>query len=81
MEEIYIIDGIRLRQAENKHKIMKNLKQDITESVNIKCLLDIDSLIIKLYGLTRTVEHKTETAVAMMIMKIIKLKEKNLKRS
>jgi len=60
---------------------VKNLNQDIIESVNIKCLLDIDNLIIKLYGMTRTVEHKTGTVVARMAMKIIKLKEKNLKRS
>ena len=60
---------------------MKNLNQDITESVNIKCLLDFDNLIIKPYGMTRTVEHKTGTVVARMIMKIIKLKENNFKRS
>ena len=31
--------------------------------------------------MTRTVEHKTGTVVARMIMKIIKLKENNFKRS
>ena len=35
----------------------------------------------KTYGKTRTVEHKTGTVVASMIMKIMKLKEKNLKQS
>jgi hypothetical protein len=81
MEEIYITDGIWLRQAQNKHKILKNLNQDITESGNIKCLLDIDNLIIKPYGLTRNVEHKTGTVIARMIMKIMKLKEMKLKQS
>lgn len=81
MGEIYITNGIWLRQSEDRHKILKNPKQEVTESGNIKCLLDIDNLIIKPYGMTRNVEHKTGTVIAGMIMKIMKLKEKKLKQS
>ena len=42
MGEIYIIDGIWLRQAKTKHKLLKHLNQDIRESRNIKCQLGID---------------------------------------
>jgi len=41
MGEIYIIDGIWLRQAKTKHKLLKHLNQDIRESRNIKSQLGI----------------------------------------
>jgi hypothetical protein len=42
MGEIYIIDGILLRQAKTKHKLLKHLNQDIREFRNIKSQLGID---------------------------------------
>jgi hypothetical protein len=37
-------------------------------------------LIIKHYGMARIMERKIETVIARMITKIMKLKQKNLKR-
>jgi hypothetical protein len=41
MEDIYVKNGIRIRQAETEHKILKHLNQDIRESGNITCRLAI----------------------------------------
>jgi len=35
----------------------------------------------KPYGMTQTMEHKTGTIIARIIMKILKLKETNLKQA
>lgn len=40
--ETYITDGLWLRQAETKHKILKHFNQAIRESGNINCRLNID---------------------------------------
>jgi hypothetical protein len=37
--------------------------------------------VAKPYGMTQTMEHKTGTIIARIIMKILKLKEKNLKQA
>ena len=82
MGKIYIPDGIWLRLAETKHRILQHLNQDIRETGNIKCQIDIDrftSYYTTLWNNTNY-EHRTGTVIARVIMKIMKLKEKKLKQ-
>ena len=62
MGKIYIPDGIWLRLAETKHRILQHLNQDIRETGNIKCQIDLTDLhlIMQPYGTTQTMNTELE---------------------
>lgn len=55
------------------HRIWKYVSADLI-STNLR-------LMAKPYGTTQTMERKTGTVIARIIMKIMKLKENNLKQA
>ena len=61
----------------NTYKILKHLSEPRHQRIWISKNL---RLIKKPYGITRTMEHRTGTVITRMIVKIMKLNEKNLKQ-